>query len=107
MPIPSRRSERNRKRLQKLYEVTPEVCEQMVSAGLLTSELTELLLTAPANMALSPVGVFGGRADVFKAGADGVPALDHAEVMPTAPDSLLVRFPRIGPDSAIEILRLN
>ena len=27
--------------------------------------------------------------------------------MPTAPDSLLVRFPRVGPDSAIEILRLD
>lgn len=67
----------------------------------------ELLLTAPANMALSPVGVFGGRADEFKAGAGGVPALDHVEVTPTAPDSLLVRFPRIGPDSAIEILRLD
>ena len=53
----------------------------------------ELLLTAPANMALSLVGVFGGRADEFNAEADGVPALEHVEEVPTAPDSLLVRFP--------------
>ena len=67
----------------------------------------ELLLTAPANMALSLVGVFGGRADEFNAEADGVPALEHVEEVPTAPDSLLVRFPSIGPDSAIETLRLD
>ena len=67
----------------------------------------ELLLTAPANMALSLVGVFGGRADEFNAEADGVPALEQVEVVPTAPDSLLVRFSSIGPDSAMEILRLD
>ena len=67
----------------------------------------ELLLTAPANMALSLGGVFGGRADEFSAEADEVPALEQVEVVPTAPDSLLVRFPRVGPDSAIEILRLD
>ena len=67
----------------------------------------ELLLTAPANMALHPVGVFGGRADEFNAGADGVSALDPVEVMPTEPDSLLMRFPSIGPHGAIEILRLD
>ena len=67
----------------------------------------ELLLTTPANMALSLVGVFGGRADEFTAGADGVPALEEVEVVPTAPDSLLVRFPIVGPDSTVEILRLD
>ena len=67
----------------------------------------ELLLTAPGNMALSLGGVFGGRADEFKAKADEVPALEQVEVVPTAPDSLLVRFPRVGPDGAIEILRLD
>ena len=67
----------------------------------------ELLLTAPANMALSLGGVFGGRADEFKAEGDEVPALEQVEVVPTASDSLLMRFPRIGPDSAIEVLRLD
>ncbi len=67
----------------------------------------ELLLTAPANMTLSLVGVFGGRVDEFNAEADGVPALERVEVVPTAPDSLLVRFPRVGPGSAIEVLRLD
>ena len=67
----------------------------------------ELLLTAPANMTLSLVGVFGGRVDEFNAAADGVPALERVEEVPTAPDSLLVRFPSVGPDSAIEILRLD
>lgn len=67
----------------------------------------ELLLTAPANMALSFGGVFGGRADEFNAEADEVSALEQVEVVPTAPDSLLVRFPNVGPDSAIEILRLD
>ena len=67
----------------------------------------ELLLTAPANMALSLGGVFGGWADEFSAETDEVPALEQVEVVPTAPDSLLVRFPRVGPDSAVEILRLD
>ena len=67
----------------------------------------ELLLTAPTNMALRLGGVFGGRADEFNAETDAVPALEQVEVVPTAPDSLLVRFSRVGPDSAIEILRLD
>jgi len=67
----------------------------------------ELLLTAPANMALSLGGVFGGGADEFNAEGDEVPALEQVEVVPTAPDSLLVRFSSVGPDSAIEILRLD
>ena len=36
-----------------------------------------------------------------------MPALEHVGVVPTAPDSLLVRFSSVGPDSAIEILRLD
>ena len=67
----------------------------------------ELLLVAPANMELSLGGVFGGQAGEFNAEADGVPALEHVEVVPTAADSLLVRFPKIGPDSALEILRFD
>ena len=74
---------------------------------LLDPGFDELLLTAPANMTLSLVGVFGGRVDEFNAEADGVPALERVEVVPTAPDSLLVRFPSVGPGSAIEVLRLD
>ena len=66
----------------------------------------ELLLTAPANMALRLVGLFGGRAADFGAAGQGS-ELEPVEVVPTGPDSLLLRFPKVGPDDDVEILRLD
>ena len=67
----------------------------------------QLLVVAPSDMRLAFEGVYGGSAEALatEVGADW--ALDGAEVVPTASDSLQVAFSAIGPSSEVEVVRLD
>ena len=67
----------------------------------------QLLVVAPSDMRLAFEGVYGGPAAALttEVGADW--ALDGAEVVPTAGDSLQVAFSAIGPSSGVEVVRLD
>ena len=67
----------------------------------------QLLVVAPSDMRLAFEGVYGGPAAALatEVGADW--ALDGAEVVPTAGDSLQVAFSAIGPSSEVEVVRLD
>ena len=68
----------------------------------------QLLLAAPADMALSFAGLYAGRAEDFAAGAD-MAGLEVAgvEVMSTGADSLRLSFAEIGPGSGVDLVRLD
>jgi hypothetical protein len=69
----------------------------------------QLLLVAPTNMELELAGIYGGRAADFdgeEADVTGL-ALEGVELVPTANDSLHVRFGRIEPNSGTDIVRLD
>ena len=67
----------------------------------------EMLLVAPSDMNLRFDGFYGGGEEEL-AGEDmaGMVIAD-AEVMPTAGDSLHLAFPAIGPNSGVDVLRLD
>ena len=67
----------------------------------------QLLVVAPSDMRLAFAGVYGGPAAALatEVGADW--ALDGAEVVPTAGDSLQVAFSAISPSSGVEVVRLD
>ena len=67
----------------------------------------QLLVVAPSDMRLAFEGVYGGPAAALatEVGADW--ALEGAEVVPTAGDSLQVAFSAISPSSGVEVVRLD
>ena len=67
----------------------------------------QLLVVAPSDMRLAFAGVYGGPAAALatEVGADW--ALEGAEVVPTAGDSLQVAFSAISPSSGVEVVRLD
>ncbi len=67
----------------------------------------QLLLVVPPDMRLHFEGLYGGD-DQDLAGDDlSANLIAGAEVVPTADDSLRVSFPVIGPNSDIEVVRLD
>ena len=67
----------------------------------------QLLVVAPSDMRLAFEGVYGGPAASLAADVGADWALDGAEVVPTAGDSLQVAFSAIGPSSEVEVVRLD
>ena len=67
----------------------------------------QLLVVAPSDMRLAFAGVYGGPAAALATDVGADWALDGAEVVPTAGDSLQVAFSAIGPDSEVEVVRLD
>ncbi len=67
----------------------------------------ELLLVAPSNMELSLLDLFGGREQDFDEDVSSPSVLQGVEVVPTATDSLHLRFAEIVPNGDIEVLRLD
>ena len=67
----------------------------------------QLLVVAPSDMRLAFEGVYGGPAAALAADAGADWALEGAEVVPTAGDSLQVAFSAIGPSSGVEVVRLD
>ena len=67
----------------------------------------QLLVVAPSDMRLAFEGVYGGPAASLAADAGADWALEGAEVVPTAGDSLQVAFSEIGPSSGVEVVRLD
>ena len=67
----------------------------------------ELMLVAPGDMNLRFEDLFGGDEDELAADDMTGMAIEGAEVMPTAGDSLRVVFPAIGPNSGVDVLRLD
>ncbi len=67
----------------------------------------QLLVVAPSDMRLAFEGVYGGPASALAAEVGTDWALDGAEVVPTASDSLQVAFSAIGPSSEVEVVRLD
>jgi len=99
-------------------EISPSRVEQLASDGIFSlyvkpdfarndNGFDELLLVAPSNMALSPVDVFGGRSSEFENEGLNIASLEDLEILPTGTDSLHIRFARVVPRSAIEVLRLD
>ncbi len=67
----------------------------------------QLLVVAPSDMRLAFEGVYGGPAASLAADVGADWALDGAEVVPTAGDSLQVAFSEINPSSGVEVVRLD
>ena len=67
----------------------------------------QLLVVAPSDMRLAFEGVYGGPAASLATDVGADWALDGAEVVPTAGDSLQVAFSAIGPSSEVEVVRLD
>ncbi len=67
----------------------------------------QLLVVAPSDMRLSFAGVYGGPAEVLATDVGADWALDGAEVVPTAGDSLQIAFSEINPSSGVEVVRLD
>ena len=67
----------------------------------------QLLVVSPSDMNLAFEGVYGGPASALAADVGADWALDGAEVVPTAGDSLQVSFSAIGPSSGVEVVRLD
>ena len=66
----------------------------------------QLLLIAPADMNLRFEGLYSGTAAELAAGETAGTAL-AADVVPTSSDSLQVAFSPLGPDSGVEVMRLD
>lgn len=67
----------------------------------------ELLLVAPADMRLGFDGLYVGAGEVLAGrDMDGL-AIADVEVVATGGDSLRLAFPPIGPESGVEVLRLD
>ena len=67
----------------------------------------QLLVVAPSDMRLAFEGVYGGPAAALATDVGAEWALEGAEVVPTAGDSLQVAFSAIGPSSGVEVVRLD
>ena len=67
----------------------------------------QLLVVAPSDMRLAFEGVYGGPAAALATDVGVDWALDGAEVVPTAGDSLQVAFSAISPSSGVEVVRLD
>ena len=67
----------------------------------------QLLVVAPSDMRLAFAGVYGGPAAALATDVGVDWALEGAEVVPTAGDSLQVAFSEIGPSSEVEVVRLD
>ena len=67
----------------------------------------QLLVVAPSDMRLAFEGVYGGPAAALAPDVGADWALDGAEVVPTAGDSLQVAFSAISPSSGVEVVRLD
>ena len=67
----------------------------------------QLLVVAPSDMRLAFEGVYGGPAAALATDVGADWALEGAEVIPTAGDSLQVAFSAIGPSSEVEVVRLD
>ena len=67
----------------------------------------QLLVVAPSDMRLAFEGVYGGPAAALATAVGADWALEGAEVVPTAGDSLQVAFSAIVPDSEVEVVRLD
>lgn len=69
----------------------------------------ELLLTAPTGMELDFAQIYGGRSQDFFVEDGDMNELqwDNVEVIPTASDSLHVRFPAIDSGDGVDLLRLD
>ena len=67
----------------------------------------QLLVVAPSDMRLSFAGVYGGPAEALATDVGADWALDGAEVVPTAGDSLQIAFSEINPSSGVEVMRLD
>ena len=67
----------------------------------------QLLVVAPSDMRLAFAGVYGGPAAALATDVGADWALDGAEVVPTAGDSLQVAFSAISPSSGVEVVRLD
>ncbi len=101
-----------------LGEVTPFAVEQLgqpqrfslyVRPEFATGDpgFDQLLVVAPSDMRLAFEGVYGGPAAALATDVGADWALDGAEVVPTAGDSLQVAFSEIGPSSEVEVVRLD
>ena len=67
----------------------------------------QLLVVAPSDMRLAFEGVYGGPAEALATDVGADWALDGAEVVPTAGDSLQIAFSEINPSSGVEVVRLD
>ena len=67
----------------------------------------QLLVVAPSDMRLAFEGVYGGPAAALATDVGTDWALEDAEVVPTAGDSLQVAFSAISPSSEVEVVRLD
>ena len=67
----------------------------------------QLLVVAPSDMRLAFAGVYGGPAAALATDVGADWALEGAEVVPTAGDSLQVAFSAISPSSGVEVVRLD
>ncbi|MXW77814.1 MAG: hypothetical protein F4Z57_02270 [Gemmatimonadetes bacterium] len=67
----------------------------------------QLLVVAPSDMRLAFEGVYGGPAAALATDVGADWALEGAEVVPTAGDSLQVAFSAIDPSSEVEVVRLD
>ncbi len=67
----------------------------------------QLLVVAPSDMRLAFEGVYGGPAAALATDVGADWALEGAEVVPTAGDSLQVAFSAISPSSGVEVVRLD
>ena len=67
----------------------------------------QLLVVAPSDMRLAFEGVYGGPAEALATDVGADWALEGAEVVPTAGDSLQIAFSEINPSSGVEVVRLD
>ena len=67
----------------------------------------ELLLVAPSDMNLRFEGLYGGDEAALVADDMTGMVIDGTQVVPTAGDSLRVAFPAIGPNSGVDVVRLD
>ena len=67
----------------------------------------EMMLVVPSDMRLRFEGLYGGRALDLASADLSANSVSGVEVVPTAGDSLRVSFPVIGPDSDMEVVRLD
>ena len=67
----------------------------------------EMLLVSPSYMNLRFEGLYGGDEKELAADDMAVLAIEGAEVVLTAGDSLRVAFPAIGPNSGVDVVRLD
>ena len=67
----------------------------------------EMLLVSPSDMNLRFEGLYGGDEKELAADDMAGLAIEGAEVVLTAGDSLRVAFPAIGPNSGVDVVRLD